>query len=510
MADVLAHHYTIALELSRAAGRVAEAAEVEGQALHSLALAGDRSMALNAVQAEAHYRKALGLARPGHPERARLLGCLAEAAQVTGNLGDAASLYDEAIAAYEAMGDVGQAADLMLRFAVVLGVRGEVARSRSLVDRVILDLEPNGPSPQLAQAYAEKAYPGWGMNYADAITWADRALELADRLDLPAVRARALAFRGSSRAGLGDPGGLEDMRSSLELSLSLGLARQTYVAYFNLVGSMCYEDPLAALEIAEEGLAFVRDRGLAEGAAWIRVFRLQAMFQLGHWEKLLAEVDDLIAWAQPLGHDWVAATASSPKAWVLSMTGRASEAAEIADASSEDPDRMGVVTLLSLPLIRGGKAVDVRRASRALEALIAEVEADPGVLLELLCEAGRAAAQLGRRDLLNRCEGLLGGNLAFSRHGTETWKGLSSELEGRHAEALEAFGRAERGWADFGHPYERAQAMVGEARCLVVLGRGDEGNARLRQASKLFDSLGAAPALRDVRALLAQGRPPGH
>src|SRR5439155_15251561 len=192
---------------------------------------------------EAHYRRALELARPGHPQRAKLLGCLAEVVQVTGNLSDAGSLYDEAIAAHQKARDAAQAAEMMLRFAVVLGVRGEVDRSRSLVDRVISDLESKGPSPQLARAYAEKAYPGWGMSYAEAITWADRALELADRMDLPAVRARALAFRGSSRAGLGDPGGLKDLQSSLDLSLSLGLARQTYVTYFNLVGTLCYQNP---------------------------------------------------------------------------------------------------------------------------------------------------------------------------------------------------------------------------------------------------------------------------
>ncbi len=141
--------------------------------------------------------------------------------------------------------------------------------------------------------------------------------------------------------------------------------------------------------------------------------------------------------------------------------------------------------------------------------MISEIEAEPGALLELICEAARRAEELGRQDLLVRCEALLGGELAICRHGMDTWRGLSAELETRHGDALEFHERAERGWAEFGNPYERAQAMLGEARCLSVLDRGDEAVAKLRQASEVFGSLGAEPALRDARASFPRGMSAG-
>src|SRR5205823_2176314 len=54
-AEVLAHHYTTALELARAAGEAAQAAELEPPALRFLMLAGDRALGLDVERAEAHY-----------------------------------------------------------------------------------------------------------------------------------------------------------------------------------------------------------------------------------------------------------------------------------------------------------------------------------------------------------------------------------------------------------------------------------------------------------------------
>jgi hypothetical protein len=92
------------------------------------------------------------------------------------------------------------------------------------------------------------------------------------------------------------------------------------------------------------------------------------------------------------------------------------------------------------------------------------------------------------------------GDLAFCRHGRQTCRALSALTEGHLDEALEALVEAERGWAAFGNPYERAQALFGQARCLLGLGRDDEVEGPSRRAEVLFGSLQAEPALRQVRA----------
>lgn len=503
LSEVLAHHYVSALHLFRKARRDQDAQAVEPSALRYLALAGDRSMGLNAPRAETHYRRALELAPPGHPGRARLLGGLAEAAQIAGNLSEASELYEQAIAAREESGEMSLAADLLLRSAVVLGYRGEVDRRRSVLDRIIEDSENQGPSPLLAKAYAEKAYSGWNTPYTEAIACADHAIALADELGLPAVRARALAFRGCSRVGLGDPGGLDELKAALTLSISLGLARQTYVSYFNLVGALSYEDPPAALEVAEEGLRFAGNRGLAEGGAWIRTFRLQAMFQVGRWQELVAEADELIAWAQPRGYVSIALTAFQPKAWVLSLTGRASEAGHFASLLGDGLPAESKRALSGSILMEVGRMrANRNEAARALQELIDAMEAEPGTLLELVCEGARRAALLERPDMLAQFGAVLKGDLTIVRHSRDTLTALSAEVEGRHLEALSSFTRSERDWDRFGNPHERAQALLGEARCLRALGRPGKVALPLHRARELLVSLGAAPALKETEWLL--------
>jgi len=69
--------------------------------------------------------------------------------------------------------------------------------------------------------------------HAEAIAFADRAIDLATALGLPAP-ARVLGLRGGARFALGDAGGLDDTRRALEAALGQGLGRETAVLYNNL------------------------------------------------------------------------------------------------------------------------------------------------------------------------------------------------------------------------------------------------------------------------------------
>src|SRR5206468_2422535 len=77
LADVLAHHYQAALELNRAAGLGEQAEQLQAQALHYLALAGERALSLDVDRAERQLARALEL-RPsrqlGAGVAARALG----------------------------------------------------------------------------------------------------------------------------------------------------------------------------------------------------------------------------------------------------------------------------------------------------------------------------------------------------------------------------------------------------------------------------------------------------
>jgi hypothetical protein len=93
--------------------------------------------------------------------------------------------------------------------------------------------EAGRPSCGHCRSLTDLAGPEASERHAEAIAFAERAIELATTLGLPAP-ARALGLRGSARFAPGDAGGLNDTRRVLEAALGQGLGRETVVLYNNL------------------------------------------------------------------------------------------------------------------------------------------------------------------------------------------------------------------------------------------------------------------------------------
>ena len=130
-------------------------------------------------------------------------------------------------------------------------------------------LEPLPPGPALVEALTEVARVEMlqGRHEA-AISSAERALTLADELGLERP-ARALGYRGSSRADLGDPLGIQDMREAIPLATLAGQGREAAILHNNLgVNLWTFEGPQAALAELATGIVFSTARGLTEMADW--------------------------------------------------------------------------------------------------------------------------------------------------------------------------------------------------------------------------------------------------
>jgi len=231
-AEILAAHYTAARDLARVAGDPL-AGETAAEAVRYLMLAGDRAMGIDVAAAERHYAKALQLIGDSDPGRAELLARHAETLLLGARFAEAAHGYEQAIAAFEASGDVRAAARATSRYGRVLWRLGE-ARYWEVDDTALAMLEPWGPSPELVDVLAIRAGTSYvSERHAEAIAFADRAIELATTLGLPAP-ARVLGLRGGARFALGDAGGPDDTRRALEAALGQGLGRDAGVLYNNL------------------------------------------------------------------------------------------------------------------------------------------------------------------------------------------------------------------------------------------------------------------------------------
>src|SRR5207302_1096293 len=104
LADVLAHHFVSALELTAATGS-APPAELREQAVRYLGLAGERALGLDTDQAAATLAHALELAADDDLRRPLLLERWARAVSAQGRLHESRAAFEEALAEHRRRGD---------------------------------------------------------------------------------------------------------------------------------------------------------------------------------------------------------------------------------------------------------------------------------------------------------------------------------------------------------------------------------------------------------------------
>ena len=507
-ADVIAHHFLQALELTRASGRDVDVPELEAQALHYLTLAADRAIALDVERAEHSLARALALAPAGHPERAHLLERWADAAQQQGRLREAKAALEEAISLYREQGEAISTGRSLTRLPTVLAAIGDPNREEPLAEAISI-LETQPPGPDLVSAYGELA----GLknvflsDYPAAVNAADRALQLADELGLQEP-ARARGFRGTALALLGHRAGLDDLRRAIVLAVEQGRSRDASVFQNNLSEALrFYDGPAAALEVGRDAVEFCRRRGVAEQERYIAAQLPSDLVEIGRPIEALAESDAITA--------ALSATGAVGRIHVLVVrlrilteqghTTRAdADAEELVDAVRET----GELQHLTLGLAAAALRLTARGQHDDALALLRELDRTPRIHADVnfaatLPELTRCALAAGDAALAGRLAA--GVEPLTRRHATALCAARAQLTEAssdpRTAAAL--FAEAAEGWRDLGIVPERAYALLGQGRCRVAVG---DPTARtvLLEARDLFASLGYQPAIAQTDSLLGE------
>jgi class 3 adenylate cyclase/tetratricopeptide (TPR) repeat protein len=495
-AELLAHHYLTALELARAARATEEAAALHDPACRFLVLAGDRAMTLDVARADSHYQRALSLLPAAHPGRARALEKAAEAAQQAGRATQASALLAEAIAGFEAGGDHLGAGEAMARQARVLWYRGETARSRRLVADAIAMLEREAPGPGLADAYLEMGKEVWTSGRpAEALEWLQQAMDLAERAGADDIRQRALQYRGCARDEIGDLGGLQDVRESVELGLRLGLGRGTALAYGNLGAELFeLEGPAAGMRAMEAGLALCEQRAITEVAHWLSVSVVECLFDLGRWDDALGLAERLLARHQDLASSYEGVSLTARKAHILACRGAVGEAVELQrrflPRARDIGDPQVVANAFAIAAVIEQAAGDLGAAI----GLVAELEqatrdgpscyrADPLPIASRICLAA------GQPEPVERL--LAGADAPAARYQCclATARAALAETHGDLETAADGYEEASDRWRRFGVVAEHAHALLGLGRCATRLGR-PPGRDHLLEARAIFGRLG--------------------
>jgi len=507
-AEILADHYTTALDLARAA-RDPLAGELAAQAVRYLMLAGDRALGIDVAAAERHYARALQLTSDTDPSHAELLARHAEALRQRARYPEAARAFEQAVELFRAREDVIALARAMTGYGLVLQSQGD-PRHRTLSTDALAMLEPLGPSPNLVQALAYEASTRmlWG-DHREAIEHAGRALALAAQLGLPEP-ARARESLGAARVKLGDAGGLEDMRQARDAATAQGLGREVAILYNNLAeDTWLVEGPRQRLELAREGSRFARRRGIEEVALHLDTITVMALAELGSLEEAMGLAGELAPRLEEAGAVNSLLELRSAQAWALHVRGEPAAAAALGQWIAERAREYARPEMLAIAYPPAAALRVAHGDAPGAITLLAELStahSAPGwaPYAANLGEAVRAALAAGAPELAAELAGAVQPGHPLQQHAAVTARALLAEQRGQHAEAAGLFADAAARWEQFEVPWEHAQALLGQGRCLLALGRPAAARQPLTVAREIFASLAAKPVLADARRLLAQ------
>jgi tetratricopeptide (TPR) repeat protein len=506
-AEILAAHYTTALDLAQAANDP-HTEELAAHAARYLMLAGDRALGIDVAAAERHYHHALQLTSDIDPSRAELLARHAEALRQRGRFPEAAAAFEQAIALFGDRDDVISVAAAMDGYGHTLQGLGD-PRERTLTTDALALVEPLGPSPELVQALAEEAAMRmvWG-DHRKAIKHADRALVLAAQLGLPEP-ARALGFRGTARVCLGDARGLDDMRTALAAATAQGLGRDVTILYLNLSEATWLVEGLRQrLGLAREGARFAKRRGIDEMALWLDTETAAALADLGALQEAMSLAGELALRLEETGSILSLLLVRSTQLSALTKRGEQEAAAALEqwvvqharEYARPDPLALAYPPAAALRVAQGDAPGARVLLAELGQAHVAWTTAYPANLATAI----RAALAAGAPDLAAELAGALQPRYPLEQHAMVTARALLAEHPGQHAEAAALFATAAGRWKRFEVPWEHAQALLGQGRCQLALGQPAEAREPLRTAREIFSSLGARPALAEVDRLLVQ------
>jgi DNA-binding CsgD family transcriptional regulator len=434
----------------------------DGQAVLELApAAAQRAASLGAHrEAAAQYARALRFADDVEPRRraALLNGHSFECyltAQEEGNIRS----IEAAIECYRELGDDVALGATLRWHALALFVWGRAREAAHSASEALSVLERLPPGHELAMAYNVLASLANFDEDTDAtLTWARRALELADRTDSVEARLSALATLGMRNVAQGSlEGGWAQLEDALRLARNERLESQLGRAYVLSGMAASRERSLARMrQYVEPGLAFCDERDLNVWGDVILAMRAWLELEEGDWDAATATVTQVLA-----------------RNCVLSAA-QANIVLGLIRARRGDPDPSGPFETAEETAERSGQLWWTSQVGAA-NAETAWLQGRP----ELIADVTEVPFALA----LERRAGWPVAELAYWRKQAGLETALPEEARGPFLTQLRGdWARAADEWTEAGCPYEAALALA-------------EGDSEAQRRSLAeFNRLGARPA----------------
>ena len=491
--EELAYHTDEALSLARATGDAALENDVAPRAARYALLAGERALGLDVTRALHLLDRARTLTPVDDAAFPTVLLRWAQAAREAGRLREAAEALRPAIDRFDALGDAVHCGEALRVLSAIRWSLGEPdSDTIPLLERAVSLLEPT-PGPELIDALTGIASANFirGM-YPEAVGSADRAIALASQLGL-ATPGAALGLRGLARCDLGDLDGLTDAERALDLLLAAGQGRGAAVLQHNLACMRWYVDgPGAAVASLDAKRAFTLERGLAESAQSATASSVVFLVDNGRFDEALARATSILPLLHEGGNRLFEHDVLAAQAVVLDERGEdgllpGEEALEIARGTN-DAAYLAFAAWGAAPALLSAGRID--EARKLLEDVAGSSGHDHAEYAHHLPRLARAAAELDDDELIARLADGVPDRLPRQQHANATVRALQAERADAYGEAAALYGDAADRWERFTELIEQAHALLGQGRCLALL--GDPGaDQPLRRARSLFAGMNA-------------------
>jgi DNA-binding CsgD family transcriptional regulator len=446
--------------------------------LHFARRAGEEATRAGAArEAAAHF--AVMLRHRDAMERAQVVEALeqhAEQAYLMGSADMAMVSMTEAAGLRRRAGEtvmLGHGLTRLTRFAWMCGLRSEAEK---FCEEAIAVLQATPPGRELAWAYSHQSQLDMLASRMDsAISWGERALNLARQLGEQEIIIHALGNIGSALADDAGATGYAELNRSFELAVAGKYHDHVERASCNLTCSHYWgRNYSSALDYIERGVAYAGTLELTHWEGYLRGWRAMIWLDQGDWARAEEEAQEICS------RTYAAETYRFPALIALArlrMRRGDPDAETPLDAAQRLAERMGepqrtvyIATTTAedawLSNDGAGSALEEAKAQlRAVYTLAEErhsrwVMEDSALWLYMLGDPPANTAPLSS---------------PFREH-----------CEGRWKEAAAA-------WREFGRPYDEALALCA----------GDE--YAQRQALEIFDRLGAVPAALRLRREMRAG-----
>ena len=502
VAEVVASHLLDAYRLDPDA---ADAAPLKARANAALLRAGERAASLGASTEAQRYFEQAGDLADEPAERAAALARAGEMAMAAGDNERAGSLFEQAITLHETARDTHAAARASTWLAYTEQRTGRVEQAIERMERAYVVIGEDEPDADLAFLLVRLGNAHWFAGDVErAAEWTERALDLAEALQLPEILCRGWV----TKASIVSPRRPEEARGLFQLALDTALAHDVHVGSSLACANLSdlgfrrdrYADSIAHLEQALDLARRIGDRQ----AEWFALGEMTyALTMLGRWDEALARLAEI-----PDEHLGTHINLFSPLSGVLELylqRGRLDEARrllhrydELARAASSDLQTQTSyeAATAAVRLAEG----DPRAALTAAEQAFA-ARAMLGIAYQDVKRACRhaleAALSLGERDKANELltiveqlpPGLRPPLLAA------TTNEFRARLAGDASTADSHYAAAAAQLRELELPFHLAVVLFEHGEWLTSQRRREDAEPFLAEAGEIFEQLGARPWL---------------